>query len=268
MKKRIYAKEITKEYLQKCGVEHVDPNGRTIIIKGKEATQFPMPSGNKEYMYVRIYDHDLRFSIPKEKRTTSSGQINVGVHVINYAWNVADKPQGLVVDHIDNNPLNNHISNLQLLTPRENVNKELNRPPRVVKMPKYITEAEILKKLEGYEAAYEDAKARHDSVAAHHFRSYLSTWRAKHRMFLENPEKYTKPEKKASEHECHARAEKRRELQANIDSSRKFYQEMLAAYGKDDEITKQAWGEWKLAIAMMYGFKEECKKAKQVETIC
>lgn len=259
MKQRTYAREITKEYLQKLGVEHVDPNGRTIIIKGKEARQFPMPSGNKEYMYVRLYDHDKRFEIPVEERKTSTGQFNLGVHVINYVWNVTDKPQGIVIDHIDNNPLNNHINNLQPLTPRENINKELNRPPRVVKMPKYITEEQILKKIEGYEVAYEQAKKDHDAKAAHHFRAYLSTWRAKHRMFLEDPEKYTKP----SEHECHARAEKRRELQANVDSSRKYYKEVLAAYGKDDPIVKQYWYEWKMAIAMLNIFKEECKNAKQ-----
>lgn len=261
MKKRTYAREITKEYLMKCGVEHVDENGRTIIIKGKEARQFPMPSGNKEYLYVRIYDTDIRNNVPVEERKTSTGQFNLGVHVINYAWNVADKPQGLVVDHIDNNPLNNHINNLQLLTPRENVNKDKDRPQRVVKMPKYITEEQILKKIEGYEVAYEQAKKDHDAVAAHHFRAYLSTWRAKHRQFLEDPEKYTKPVD--AEHDCHARAEKRRELQASVDSARKYYKEVLEAYGKDDPITKKYWGEWKLAIAMLNGFKEECKNAKQ-----
>jgi hypothetical protein len=265
MKHRTYAREITKEYLKKCGVESVDENGRLIIVKGKEAKQFAMPSGNKEYMYIRLYDHDKRMAIPKEERKSSTGQVNLGVHIINYVWNVADKPQGLVVDHIDNNSINNHISNLQLLTPRENVNKELNKPPRIVKMPKYTSEAEILKKLESYEQKYEQAKADHDQSAAHTLRSRLSEWRAKHRIFLENPEKYTRPEKvkKVVEHECHARADKRRELQANIDSTRKFYQQMLEAYGKDDKITEQAWGEWKLAIAMMYGFKEECKKAKE-----
>ena len=262
MKQRIYAREITKDYLQKCGVEDVSIDGRTVIIKGKEANQFPMSNGAKNYMYVRLYDTDRRMSVPKEERCSGTGQFNLGVHIINYAWNVADKPQGLVVDHIDNNPINNHISNLQLLTPRENVNKELNKPPRVVEMPKYITEERILKKLEGYEAAYEDAKARHDAEAAHHFRSYLSLWRAKHRQFLEDPEKYTKPEKKADEHECHARAEKRRVLQANIDSARKYYKQAREAYGENDPYVKQLWGEWKLAIAMLHGFKEENKRSK------
>ena len=49
--------------------------------------------------------------------------------------------------------------------------------------------------------------------------------------------------------DCHARAEKRRELQANIDSSRKYYKEALEAYGKNDPYVKQLWGVWKTAIA-------------------
>ena len=41
-----------------------------------------------------------------------------------------DKPRNgrkLQIDHIDNNKSNNHISNLQLLTPRENVRKRFKK---------------------------------------------------------------------------------------------------------------------------------------------
>lgn len=265
MKERTYAREITKEYLKSLGLEHVSEDGNTFIVKGKQVKTFRTYSGNRPYENLQLYDTDLRFSCPKEERSSSTGQVRIGAHVANYVWNVADKPQGLVVDHIDNNSLNNHVSNLQLLTPRENVNKEKDRPPRTVQMPKYITEEEILRKLEGYESAYEQAKKDHDADGAHKLRSYISLWRAKHRQYLEDPEKYTKPNKsakKVAEHECHARAEKRRALQANIDSARKYYKEAAEAYGNNDPYVKQLWGEWKLAIAMLHGFKEECKKAK------
>ena len=41
-----------------------------------------------------------------------------------YAWFVGDIPDGdFVVDHIDNDPLNNQLNNLQLLTIEENNRK-------------------------------------------------------------------------------------------------------------------------------------------------
>ena len=40
-----------------------------------------------------------------------------------YVWHKGDIPEGMVVDHIDNNPFNNSVENLQLLTPEENLAK-------------------------------------------------------------------------------------------------------------------------------------------------
>jgi len=41
--------------------------------------------------------------------------------------------KGLIVDHIDNNPFNNYVDNLQLITQRENVSKS-----RKIRTSKYI----------------------------------------------------------------------------------------------------------------------------------
>ena len=40
-----------------------------------------------------------------------------------YAWFNGEVPEGMVVDHIDNNPFNNRIENLQILTPEDNLKK-------------------------------------------------------------------------------------------------------------------------------------------------
>ena len=40
-----------------------------------------------------------------------------------YVWFIGDVPDGYVVDHIDNDPFNNDIRNLQLLTVEENIRK-------------------------------------------------------------------------------------------------------------------------------------------------
>lgn len=46
-----------------------------------------------------------------------------GLHNVIYAWYKGELPLGYDVDHIDNNPLNNNIDNLQLLTHEENLQK-------------------------------------------------------------------------------------------------------------------------------------------------
>lgn len=40
-----------------------------------------------------------------------------------YVWFVEDVPDGYVVDHKDNNPFNNQINNLQMLTIEDNIRK-------------------------------------------------------------------------------------------------------------------------------------------------
>lgn len=40
-----------------------------------------------------------------------------------YAWFTDDIEDGMVIDHIDNNPYNNRVENLQKLTPDENLKK-------------------------------------------------------------------------------------------------------------------------------------------------
>ena len=47
-----------------------------------------------------------------------------GLHNVIYAWYKGELPLGYDVDHIDNNPLNNNIDNLQLLTRKENLRKK------------------------------------------------------------------------------------------------------------------------------------------------
>ena len=41
-----------------------------------------------------------------------------------YAWFFGEVPEGMSVDHIDNDPMNNRLENLQLLTPAQNLRKK------------------------------------------------------------------------------------------------------------------------------------------------
>lgn len=46
-----------------------------------------------------------------------------------YVWFKGDIPEGYTVDHIDNNPFNNNLRNLQLLTLKENLEKRYDDNP-------------------------------------------------------------------------------------------------------------------------------------------
>lgn len=50
-----------------------------------------------------------------------------------YAWFKGDIDDGMVVDHIDNNPFNNCLSNLQLLTQERNLEKRYKDNPKANK---------------------------------------------------------------------------------------------------------------------------------------
>lgn len=266
----IPAAKITKEYLQSLGVESVSPDGKVIMYKGKEAKIFKSRSGKKQYLNVRFYDPALRLTVPVEERNGSTGQFRMGVHVLNYIWQHDTTTGGLDVHHIDNDPFNNHIDNLALLTRRENLAADRDD------WYKYELRCDLCKprsfyenKLLGYMMAYEQAKKDKDEKATHRLRGNISQIRARLRYYDSHLEeakalqeaKAEADRLKQKKRECHERADKRKELQARVDNARKYYLTLREVYGKEDSIVYQAWGEWKMRIAELSAFKEENKKA-------
>ena len=267
----MYARKLTKEELMDFGFTEVTTTGR-VFKNGEEVAP---TIDNQGYFRFQIYDKDENGNRIKIMRPDATKDYHytyktraIGLHRLMWAWHYGEVPEGMVVDHINNE--HDHIedyylSNLQLLTPAENVAKERDNW-HVFELRCNLDKprSHYEKKLEGYTLAYEQAKKDKDAKAAHKLRSALSQTRARLRYYDRHIEEHLKEKqaKKPAEHECHARAEKRRELQANIDSARKYYKQALEAYGKDDEYVIKLWGEWKLAIAMLYAFKEENKRNK------
>lgn len=275
----MYARKLTKEEVMEFGITEVTPTGR--VFKGD--TELTPCIDGQGYFKFQIYDKDengnkikiLKSEDAKPYQYTYKYR-SIGLHRLMWAWYYGEVPEGMVVDHINNS--HDHIEdyyleNLQLLTPAENVAKERdNWHIGELKCDLSKPRSHFETKLEGYTQLYEQAKKDKDAKAAHKLRSSVCQTRARLRYYDRHIEAYqaeqaAKAKAKAAEHDCHARAEKRRKLQANIDSARKYYKQALEAYGNDDPYVKQLWGDWKLAIAMLYAFKEECKKAKQEKTI-
>ena len=53
----------------------------------------------------------------------------IGLHNVIYAWYKGELPLGYDVDHIDNNPFNNNIDNLELVTHEENLKRRRIKGP-------------------------------------------------------------------------------------------------------------------------------------------
>lgn len=82
---------------------------RHIRLKVNRAVCKHKYTENKEYPVISFSVYNKTVCLPLAR--------------IIYAWFKEDIPEGMVIDHIDNNPFNNWIENLQMLTPDENLQK-------------------------------------------------------------------------------------------------------------------------------------------------
>jgi hypothetical protein len=88
----------------------ISESGEVIIFK---TGNIKKPSLRKGYLHVKVYSDE-----GKRKRFK--------IHQLVAITYLGHKPCGhqRVVDHIDNDPLNNHFSNLQIISQRENSSKD------------------------------------------------------------------------------------------------------------------------------------------------
>lgn len=119
-------KELTKQMLIDRGItvlDQKDANGNYIIMRtGKKScnskvTTFPLSIvlEGKYCDWSQKWKYYYRTGFNYNGKTES-----YSVSRIYYAWFKGDVPEGYEVDHIIDEPINNDISNLKLLTPPEN----------------------------------------------------------------------------------------------------------------------------------------------------
>lgn len=255
MKQRTYAREITKDYLIKLGITDVTPDGLHVFKNGKEMKQQKTRSGKKKYyLSVTLYDPDLRQSIPVEERTNGTGHFTLGVHVVNYVWNKKDKAQGIVIDHLDNDPFNNDIDNLDPKTPKANLHKE-HRDWGIAQ-----TKCKLNKPLSFYEdklthylELHDEAQKQGDAAACHKLRSNISQTRARIRYYLAHQDEAEKLQaekevEQAKKDAYHERAAKLRELEEFVQVARMQYLQNQYEYGDDHLMTLCAKRDWRAAV--------------------
>ncbi len=175
-----YAKELTRKELERLGVTEVFPLLNTChLLTPIEGPRIKSAHYDGHYYVMQLYDPDLRKTVAEELRDTHTGQIYIPFHRLVYAWFNGSIPEGMVVDHIDDDKLNNDPRNLQLLTPSQNINK--NRPrayTKEIKCSLYRPLAYYETELAEAEEAYEIAKINKDKKGAHNYRSMVAYRRA------------------------------------------------------------------------------------------
>lgn len=113
--------DITRGMLELNGIEideiddgnyYITKNGKPMMLtmrKGKPGPKYP---DGKETLWLQLYGY--RTEDAKEKT-----QFQLSFQAVLYSYFVGVVPAGYVVHHKDDNPLNNKLSNLQLVTRSE-----------------------------------------------------------------------------------------------------------------------------------------------------
>lgn len=262
----MYARKLTKSDLEQFGISEVTTTGK-VFKHGKEIKP---TIDNQGYFMHHIYDLDENGNRIKIYKSATAKPYeytykyrSIGLHRLMWAWYYGEVPQGMIVDHITNRHdriEDYYLDNLQLLTPAQNVAKERDNW-HVVELKCNLNQprSHYENKLEKYTIAYEQAKKDKDAKAAHKYRCNVAQVRARLRYYDNHIEEH---KAKLAANDSYDITATRKNLQANIDSARKYYKQVLEAYGKDDFYTKKLYGEWKLAIALKKSFEEKIKNSK------
>lgn len=181
-----YAKHLTRDYLEYLGITEVSEDGTKIMKGDKELSQH----FDGRYLLITLYDPAIRQACPTELRTNRTGQIHFGVHRIVYCWYNRIIPEGMVIDHVNNNKTDNRLKNLQPLTPKANINKERVESIKQTKCKMNKPRSFYENKLKHYEELYEYAKLNKDPVACHKLRSNIAQTRARLRYWDAHKDEY------------------------------------------------------------------------------
>ena len=194
--RKTFASRLTKEMLVKSGYELITEDG-TVIKNGKQF--IPFQDKNSGYLRLNIYDFDedgnkikipitrIRKGCKKPSDTYKYKSMMVGLHRAMWAWLYGVVEEGYVVDHINNKHdsiEDYHISNLQLISQRENTIKDREASTKELKcrLDKPLSYYED--KLAYYEDLYQKAVKEGNQEEAHRQRNNTYGQRARIRYWL------------------------------------------------------------------------------------
>lgn len=197
----MYAKKLTKEDLIRDGINDIKEDG-TVIRNGYT---IELRQNKQGYYFFNIYKYDeegnrikkpitRRFKgCKKDSETYTFALRTICLHRAMWAWHYGEVPEGQVVDHINNqhSRLEDYrLDNLQLLTPKANVNKERVESNKQTKCKMNKPRSFYENKLKHYEELYESAKLNKAPKVCHKLRTNIANTRARLRYWDAHKEEY------------------------------------------------------------------------------
>ena len=131
----MYNKTVTRQMLEELGIYHVYWD----VEKGEwwiDRYWYKNNSKTKIHTRVNVTDAICKHKYAPEKRypkiTLSSKNKSYTFTLARfiYAWFYGEVPEGMVIDHYNNDPYDNRIENLQPLTIEENLAKRFKDNPK------------------------------------------------------------------------------------------------------------------------------------------
>ena len=274
-KRKTYASRLTKEMLIANGIELITEDG-VVIRNGKQVIPIKDKQG---YLMLYLYDLDEdgnKIKIPitkickgckKPSNTYIYKAMAVGLHRAMWAWLYGAVEEGYVIDHRSNKHdsiEDYHISNLQMISQKENTTKDREASTRELKcrLDKPISYYED--KLAYYEDLYQKAVKEGNQEEAHKQRANTYGQRARIRYWLSHKEEAEALiakkqaaylESKLDSDVYHARAKVIKLLKENISKRRAEYNNALEANGSKHETTLSLKAEWKRARKELNDFE-------------
>ena len=273
-KRKTYASRLTKEMLTANGIELITEDG-IVIRNGKQI----FPKQNKQgYLMLNLYEVDEdghKIKVPttrifkgckKPINTYKYKIMTVGLHRAMWAWLYGVVEEGCVVDHKNNKHTSiedYRISNLQIISQRENVTKDREASTKELKCKLDRPLSHYEDKLAYYEDLYQKAIKEGNQEEIHRQRDNTYGQRARIRYWLSHKEeaealiakKQTKKhENKFNSDVYHAKAEVIKLLKENVSKRHAEYNDALETNGSKHKTTLSIRAEWKRAIKELNDF--------------
>lgn len=129
---RTYCKGLTKQELEDYGIVEIRWNKYLetwVVTREWYKNNSKTKKERKQLVIADVlakhkYTQDKAY--PKVSFSYKQKPIAIPLSRLVYVWFIEDIPDGYVVDHIDNDPYNNKLSNLQMLSIGDNIRKRFN----------------------------------------------------------------------------------------------------------------------------------------------